>query len=69
MIMMKTRSDKAPPAPPSPAFSLRISYTIGINPETTLTTPKLIALFDCNAVYIARPLRPTIAVPKGYETS
>ena len=62
---MKTRSDKAPPFPSVPAFSLRSSYTIGINPETTLTTPKLIALFDCRAVYIERPDRPTIAVPNG----
>ena len=42
---------------------------IGMMLETTLTTAKLIALFDINALYMARPHRPTIEIPSGYETS
>ena len=34
-------------------------------PDATLTTAKLMDLFDIKALYMARPHNPTIEIPSG----
>ena len=61
---MNTRSEIAPPEPPS----LLYSYNSGNNPEVTATTEKMIPLFARSANHIERDANAIIVIPNSQDT-
>ena len=67
--MMKTISERAPPAPPSGALELSISYMMGTMPAATATTTKLNARFERSAISMLQKLMVTMATPNSQLTT
>ncbi len=64
---MNTRSERAPPSPPTSAFVLYNSNKSGVSPETTATTTKLSALFERSAISIETKHSTISEIPISYD--
>ena len=66
---MNTSKERAPPSPPTGAFTFNISYNNGTNPATTATIENTSPLFDSKASHIESKLILTIASPNSQDTT
>ena len=67
--MMNTSKERAPPSPPTGAFSFKISYNNGTIPATTATIENTNPLFDSSASHIESKLILTIEIPNSQDTT